>query len=168
MYQNWYQWQGGTNNYILQILWDVITYPWAWYLLMAHKSQISNGQSRTNCQYSYEEWCVRWAGTNDYIPQYLTLFIWQQNWWVLCQKQASRAGTSNYIPQYMCHVITCPCPWHLLLEQHSLYLPKQDHCIDIDYTSVRHFRVHRCLTHVDLRGFATWDVKKKYDEWIWN
>ena len=37
------------------------------------------------------------------------------------QKQASRAGTSNYIPQYLQDVITIPCPWYLLLAQHSWY-----------------------------------------------
>ena len=31
--------------------------------------------------------------------------------------QVWRAGTSNYIPQY-----TCPCPWYLLLAQHSWYI----------------------------------------------
>ena len=38
---------------------------------------------------------------------------------VLCQKQVSRAGRSNYIPQYLWNVIICPCPWYLLLAQHS-------------------------------------------------
>ena len=40
---------------------------------------------------------------------------------VLCQKQISRSGTSNYIPQILWDVITCPCPWYLLLSQHSSY-----------------------------------------------
>ena len=40
---------------------------------------------------------------------------------VLYQKQVSRAWTSNYIPQYLWDVITCPCPWYLLLAQHSSY-----------------------------------------------
>ena len=40
---------------------------------------------------------------------------------VLCQKQVSSAGTSNYILQYLCGVVTCPCPWYLLLAQHSSY-----------------------------------------------
>ena len=43
-------------------------------------------------------------------------------WRVLCQKQGSRAGTSNYIPQFLWDVITCPCPWYLLLAQHSCYV----------------------------------------------
>ena len=42
-------------------------------------------------------------------------------WGVLCQKQVPRAGTSNYIPQILWDVITCPCPWYLLLAQHSTY-----------------------------------------------
>ena len=29
----------------------------------------------------------------------------------------SRAGTSNYIPQHLRDVITCPCPWYLLVTQ---------------------------------------------------
>ena len=40
---------------------------------------------------------------------------------MLCQKQLSRAGISNYIPQYQWDVITYPCPWYLLLAQHSSY-----------------------------------------------
>ena len=42
---------------------------------------------------------------------------------VLCQKQVSRAVTSNYIPQFLWDVITCHCPWHLLLTKHSSYMP---------------------------------------------
>ena len=38
---------------------------------------------------------------------------------VLCQKQVSRAGTSNYIPGILWDVITCPCPWYLLLAEYS-------------------------------------------------
>ena len=44
-------------------------------------------------------------------------------WEVLCQKRVSRAGTNNYIPQNLWGVITCPCPWHLLLVRHSPYNP---------------------------------------------
>ena len=40
------------------------------------------------------------------------------NWGVVCQKQVSGAGTSNYSPQILWGVITCPCPWYLLLTQH--------------------------------------------------
>ena len=36
-----------------------------------------------------------------------------------CQKQVLRAGTSNYIPQYMWDVMTCVCPWYLLLAHTS-------------------------------------------------
>ena len=38
---------------------------------------------------------------------------------MFCQKQVSRAGTNNYIPQILLEVITRPCPWYLLLAQHS-------------------------------------------------
>ena len=40
-------------------------------------------------------------------------------WGVLCQKQVSRAVTSNFIPQIPWDVITWPCPWYLLLTQHT-------------------------------------------------
>ena len=33
--------------------------------------------------------------------------------------QVSSATTSNYIPQILWDVITCPCPWHLLLTHRS-------------------------------------------------
>ena len=42
-------------------------------------------------------------------------------WWIVCQKQVSRAGTSNYIPQILWDVITCPCPWYLPLAHTSSY-----------------------------------------------
>ena len=31
------------------------------------------------------------------------------------------AGTSNYTPQYLWEIITCPCPWYLLLAHKSSY-----------------------------------------------
>ena len=34
-------------------------------------------------------------------------------------RQVSRAGTSNYIPQILWDVISCFCPWYLILAQHS-------------------------------------------------
>ena len=34
---------------------------------------------------------------------------------LLYHKWVSRAWTSNYIPQIMWDVITCPCPWYLLI-----------------------------------------------------
>ena len=40
-------------------------------------------------------------------------------WGMLCQQLVLRAGISNYIPQYLWDVITFPCPWYLLLAQHS-------------------------------------------------
>ena len=43
-------------------------------------------------------------------------------WGVLCQKLVSRAGTSNYIPHFLWDVITCPCPWYLLLAQHPWFI----------------------------------------------
>ena len=43
-------------------------------------------------------------------------------WRLLFQKRVSRTGTSNYIPHRPWDVIFCPCPWYLLLAQHSQYL----------------------------------------------
>ena len=51
---------------------------------------------------------------------YKYLRVWS-TWGMLCQKQVSRARTNNYSPQYLWYVITCPCPWYLLLAQHSSY-----------------------------------------------
>ena len=42
-------------------------------------------------------------------------------WGVMSQEQVSRTGTSYCIgTQYLWDLITCPCPWHLFLAQHSL------------------------------------------------
>ena len=44
---------------------------------------------------------------------------------IVCQKQISRAGTSNHIPQILWDVITCPCPWYLLLaHKFTCYSPR--------------------------------------------
>ena len=43
-------------------------------------------------------------------------------WIGVFQKQVSRVGTSNYIPQILWDVITCPCPWYLLLAHKSSYV----------------------------------------------
>ena len=40
-------------------------------------------------------------------------------WGGLCQKNVSKARTSNYLPRYLWYVISCPCPWYLLLAQQS-------------------------------------------------
>ena len=52
---------------------------------------------------------------------------------VLCQKQVSRAGTSNYIIPYLWDVITCPCPWYLLLTQNSKYVVHPMICAHFSY-----------------------------------
>ena len=50
-----------------------------------------------------------------------TLWCNVYKWWLVCQKQVSRAGTSNYIPHLLWDVITCPRPWYLLLAYGSLF-----------------------------------------------
>ena len=44
-------------------------------------------------------------------------------WRLACQKRVSRVWTSNYIPQYLWDVITCLCPWYLLLSHNSSNIP---------------------------------------------
>ena len=41
--------------------------------------------------------------------------------WLVCQKQLSRTDAIKYIPQILWDVITCSCPWNLLLA-HKLRL----------------------------------------------
>ena len=44
--------------------------------------------------------------------------IWRVSW----QKQLYQGvWTSNYIPEYLWDVITCPCPWYLLLAPFLVY-----------------------------------------------
>ena len=39
--------------------------------------------------------------------------------WSVVPEHVSRARTSKYILQYVWDVITCSCPWYVLLTQHS-------------------------------------------------
>ena len=58
-----------------------------------------------------------------YIPQKMGLIIHaliSDKMRSAFQKQVSSAWTSNDIPQILWNVITCPCPWYLLLEKHFL------------------------------------------------
>ena len=47
---------------------------------------------------------------------------WIYTYGGLGQKQISRAETNNYIPQNLWDVITCACPWYLLLAKHSSFI----------------------------------------------
>ena len=51
------------------------------------------------------------------------------HWCVSYQKKVSRAGTSSYIPQLLWDVVTCPCPWCLLLAQRSWIMGMHDDVI---------------------------------------
>ena len=64
---------------------------------------------------------------------------------VLCQQYVSRAGTSNHIPQILWDVFTFPCPWYLLLAQHS--------SIDDALTKMKKKKVLR--RHSTLKVFST-------------
>ena len=49
----------------------------------------------------------------------------------VCKKQVSKAETNNYIPQIVWDVITCPCPWYLLLYSYVvLVCSLNSMCID--------------------------------------
>ena len=55
-----------------------------------------------------------------YLHHRLTLVLQGNiNWGLLCQKNVSDTGTSKYISQTVLGVITCPCPWFLLLSHKS-------------------------------------------------
>ena len=72
----------------------------------------------------------------DHLPGLLvevTIIVSSHRYWldkeaevvrsVVSKAGTSRAGTSNYTPQYLFVIITCPCPWYMLLTQHSLSSP---------------------------------------------
>ena len=75
-----------------------------------------------------------------------------------CQKHASRAGTSNYIPQILWDVITCPCPWYLLLPHTSSY-------IDLNFYTIQRrqnppqiiLKIHKSIAISKL--YITWYLK---------
>ena len=72
-------------------------------------------------------------------------------WGVLCQKKVSRAGTSKCIPQYLWDVITYPCPWYLLLGQHSWFIlnliiiTKSRSSYSIVYVSAKNHKFDVCF-----------------------
>ena len=76
-------------------------------------------------------------------------------WSVLCEKQVSSAGTCNYIPQYLWDIITFPCPWYLLLAQHSSYDSLCAEYISI-YLYIPHISGIKCHT---LQKVQYWDMK---------
>ena len=61
--------------------------------------------------------------TNKRFRSTLDILRWTIIWWIVCQKQVSRARTNNYIPHYLCGVITNPWPYYLLLYSAQV-LPK--------------------------------------------
>ena len=85
---------------------------------------------------------------------------------VRCQKRLPRAGTSYYIPQKLWNVIIRPCPWYLLLAQHSsLYMHAGLQCIVLMrlYESCLYFRVSlkyslvvRVLIFFGVASLALW------------
>ena len=78
-------------------------------------------------------------------------------WGVLCQKQISRARTSNYIPQKLWDVITCPCPWYLLLAQHSC---NPNGWNSFDYGDVIISAMASQITGVSIETFVQAQMKK--------
>ena len=69
--------------------------------------------------------------------------------WMLCQKLVSMAGTSNYIPHILWDVITCPCLWYLLLEQHNI----EDH----NMTMIQ-FIIHHVQAEMEAFEAEKWEI----------
>ena len=112
----------GTSDHIPQILWDAITCPCPWCLLLAHRSPcLVTSIHCTICIILFK----------DYVGQKncLNLYSFCSSWPNLASEiswryLALRAGTSDYIPQILWDVITCPCPdtcfWHIAPHVSSL------------------------------------------------
>ena len=100
----------------------------SWNLPGSSTAQTGNTESRRSSYRVQIEVCFRLRDTIlqvsidcQYRLSYQTFLgitiIYLRN---VCQRQVSRAGTSNYIPHILWDVITCPCPWYLLLAQRIL------------------------------------------------
>ena len=92
---SWYQKQvsrTGTSNYILQILWDAITCPCHWYLLLAQQSLIVSGTKKIHShidlhivfachcilKYVDRSWSHQKSkGIKQIISSNSTMFAWQ-------------------------------------------------------------------------------------------
>ena len=68
---------------------------------------------------------------------------------LVCRKQISRAGTSNYIPQILWDVITCPCPWYLILVHQSSYMYI---CIWYYLLIVANIKYNLFLSYITCKG----------------
>ena len=79
---------------------------------------------------------------------------WSLLWWLVCQKQVSRAGTSNYTPQLLWDVITCTCPWYLLLARKSSNPPRKISRNTINPTRARSYRIYS-ISFSDYIWFIT-------------
>ena len=72
----------------------------------------------------------KWLVTRKMFP-FHDVIMWMNalSFWVcVCQQDVSKLETSNYIPQYLWDVITCPCPWYLLLAHKSLFVVNSKWC----------------------------------------
>ena len=49
------------------------------------------------------------------MTQFVGVLAQNVMFWFMCPTQVSGTEPSNYIPQILGDVITCPCPWYLLL-----------------------------------------------------
>ena len=100
---------------------------------------------------------------------------------MLYQKQVSRAGTNNYISQVLWDVIACPCPWYLLLAQHSwihlslIWKTKNSPILSFYWTDEINLMVARCLQLLSdnamlylylLDNFLTGSLWQCYVVWL--
>ena len=75
------------------------------------------------------------------------------HWGPVCHKQVSRAEKSNYILQFLWDVLTCPCPWWLLLA-HTSPIQRSCHLSKINWIS-------RCLKNMLLLSPECWPCMDK-------
>ena len=76
-------------------------------------SRLTLGLHPANERQHYSNDISHWLGAN--LESALDNLLFGVHWWHMNQKQVLRVGTSNYITQYLWNVITCPCPWYLLV-----------------------------------------------------
>ena len=81
-----------------------------------------------------------WEAWTLYTRSALEVLINIKKWGFYVRRVVAGAGTSNYIPHILQHVITCPCPWYLLLAQQALYIVDIFLSYLLKYQSLIYFR----------------------------
>ena len=84
-------------------------------------------------------------------------------WGFVGQKQVARTGAGNYISRYLWDVITCACPWYLLLAHKSSYIHNRFDCITLkqvakDIVMLIHFPDNPSCAVPDCPHAASWQI----------